>query len=119
MPIQVDGTFLRAPCPVGSCPACEPNSGSVLPSLSSKATRVEGADIVMQSSGPPDSCPETHESVEKSGGRKRKAVELEFASSGSDAFLKLTSSETSLSRRVSTVAECWRLLLSQVAHQPL
>ena len=49
MPNQVDGAFVRAPCPVPSCPACEPNSGSVLPSLSSKATRVEGADIVMQS----------------------------------------------------------------------
>ncbi len=29
MPIQVDGAFVRAPCPVPSCPACEPNSGSV------------------------------------------------------------------------------------------
>ena len=42
MPNQVDGAFVRAPCPVPSCPACEPNSGSVLPSLSTKATRVEG-----------------------------------------------------------------------------
>ena len=41
MPIQVDGAFVRAPCPVPSCPACEPNSGSVPPSLSTKATRVE------------------------------------------------------------------------------
>ena len=49
MPNQVDGAIVRAPCPVPSCPACELNSGSVLPSLSSKATRVEGADIVMQS----------------------------------------------------------------------
>jgi hypothetical protein len=53
MPNQVDGAFVRAPCPVPSCPACEPNSGSVLPSLSTKATRVEGADIVMQSSSVP------------------------------------------------------------------
>jgi hypothetical protein len=37
MPNQVDGAFVRAPCPVPSCPACEPNSGSVLPSLSTKA----------------------------------------------------------------------------------
>ena len=41
MPIQVDGAFVRAPSPVPSCPACEPNSGSVPPSLSTKATRVE------------------------------------------------------------------------------
>ena len=41
MPNQVDGAFVRAPCPVPSCPTCEPNSGSVLPSLSTKATRVE------------------------------------------------------------------------------
>src|SRR5271170_6293536 len=41
MPIQVNGAFLRAPCPVPSCPACEPNSGSVHPSLSTKATQVE------------------------------------------------------------------------------
>ena len=41
MPIQVDGAFVRAPCPIPSCPACEPNFGSVPPSLSTKATRVE------------------------------------------------------------------------------
>ena len=51
MPNQVDGALLRAPCPVPSCPACEPNSGSVHPNLPAKAARVEGADIVMQSSG--------------------------------------------------------------------
>jgi hypothetical protein len=49
MPNQVDGAFVRAPCPVPSCPACEPNSGSVLPSLSIKAYSSLGADIVMQS----------------------------------------------------------------------
>ena len=37
MPNQVDGAFLHAPCPVPSCPACEPNSGSVLSSVSTKA----------------------------------------------------------------------------------
>ena len=41
MPIQVNGALRRAPCPVPSCPACEPNSGSVHPSLSMKATQVE------------------------------------------------------------------------------
>jgi hypothetical protein len=41
MPHQVDGAFVRAPCPVPSCPACEPNSGSVFPSLSTRTTRVE------------------------------------------------------------------------------
>jgi hypothetical protein len=50
MPIQVDGAFLRAPCPVPSYPAYEPNSGSVFPSLSTKAYSSRGADIVMQSS---------------------------------------------------------------------
>ena len=30
MPNQVDGAFVRAPCPVPSCPAYEPNFGSVL-----------------------------------------------------------------------------------------
>jgi hypothetical protein len=49
MPIQVDGAFVRAPCPVPSYPACEPNSGSVFPSLSTKAYSGRGADIVMQS----------------------------------------------------------------------
>jgi hypothetical protein len=51
MPIQVDGAFLRAPCPVPSYPAYEPNPGSVFPSLSTKAYSSRGADIVMQSSG--------------------------------------------------------------------
>jgi hypothetical protein len=41
MPIQVNGALRRAPCPVQSCPACEPNSGSVHPSLSMNATQVE------------------------------------------------------------------------------
>ena len=41
MPIQVDGAFVRMPSPVPSCPACEPNSGSVPPSLSTRATRAE------------------------------------------------------------------------------
>ena len=41
MPNQVDGALLRAPCPVPSCPACEPNSGSVALNLSAKAARVE------------------------------------------------------------------------------
>jgi hypothetical protein len=50
MPIQVDGAFLRAPCPVPSYPAYEPNPGSVFPSLSTKAYSSRGADIVMQSS---------------------------------------------------------------------
>ena len=49
MPNQVDGALVRAPCPVPSCPACEPNSGSVLPSLP-KPLESRGADIVMQSS---------------------------------------------------------------------
>jgi hypothetical protein len=49
MPIQVDGAFLRAPCPVPSYPAYEPNPGSVFPSLSTKAYSSRGADIVMQS----------------------------------------------------------------------
>jgi hypothetical protein len=51
MPHQVNGAFLRAPCPVPSCPAYEPNSGSVLSSVSTKAYSSRGADIVMQSSG--------------------------------------------------------------------
>lgn len=50
MPIQVDGAFVRAPCPVPSYPAYEPNPGSVFPSLSTKACSSRGADIVMQSS---------------------------------------------------------------------
>src|SRR5271155_1417187 len=41
MPIQVDDALVRAPCPVPSCPACEPNSGSVHPNLPAKAARVE------------------------------------------------------------------------------
>ena len=41
MPNQVDGALVRAPCPVPSCPACEPNSGSVHPNLPAKAARVE------------------------------------------------------------------------------
>jgi len=41
MPIQVDGALRRAPCPVESCPACEPNTGSVHPNLPAKAARVE------------------------------------------------------------------------------
>src|SRR5271170_5575754 len=41
MPIQVNGALLRAPCPVQSCPACEPNTGSVHPNLPAKAARVE------------------------------------------------------------------------------
>src|SRR5271157_4677235 len=47
MPNQVDGALVRTPCPVPSCPACEPNSGSVLPSLSTKATRVEGGPTLL------------------------------------------------------------------------
>jgi hypothetical protein len=43
MPIQVDGALLRAPCPVQSCPACEPNTGSVHPNLPAKAARVEAS----------------------------------------------------------------------------
>ncbi len=42
MPNQVDGALVRAPCPVPSCPACEPNSGSVLPSLSTNAYSSRG-----------------------------------------------------------------------------
>jgi hypothetical protein len=42
MPNQVDGALVRAPCPVPSCPACEPNSGSVLPRLSTKAYSSRG-----------------------------------------------------------------------------
>jgi len=49
MPIQVDGALRRAPCPVPSCPACEPNTGSVHPNLPAKAPESSGADIVMQS----------------------------------------------------------------------
>ncbi len=41
MPHQVDGALLRAPCPVPSCPAYEPNSGSVFLSLTTKPARVE------------------------------------------------------------------------------
>jgi len=41
MPIQVNGALRRAPCPVPSCPACEPNTGSVHPNLPAKADRVE------------------------------------------------------------------------------
>src|SRR4029077_7042359 len=40
------------PCPVSSCPAYEPNSGSFLPKPINKSLmRSRGADIVMQSSG--------------------------------------------------------------------
>src|ERR1035437_6815398 len=42
MPNQVHGAFLHAPCPVPSCPACEPNSGSVLASVSTKAYSSRG-----------------------------------------------------------------------------
>jgi len=49
MPNQVNGAFLRAPCPVPSCPAYQPNSGSALPSVSTKTHSSRGADIVMQS----------------------------------------------------------------------
>ncbi len=42
------------PCPVPSCPAYEPNSHSVLPSLSTKAYSSRGAGIVMQSTEPRD-----------------------------------------------------------------
>src|ERR1700730_15331822 len=42
MPNQVDDAFVRAPCPVPSCPACEPNSGSVFPSVSTKAHSSRG-----------------------------------------------------------------------------
>jgi hypothetical protein len=41
MPIQVDDAAMRAPCPVPSCPACEPNTGSVHPNLPAKQARVE------------------------------------------------------------------------------
>ena len=43
MPNQVDGALLRAPCPVPSCPACEPNTSSVHPNLPAKAARVEAS----------------------------------------------------------------------------
>ncbi len=43
MPNQVDGAFLRAPCPVPSCPACEPNTDFVHPNLPAKAARVEAS----------------------------------------------------------------------------
>ena len=43
MPIQVDGALVHAPCPVPSCPACEPNTGSVHPKLPAKAARVEAS----------------------------------------------------------------------------
>jgi hypothetical protein len=52
MPNQVDGALVRAPCPVPSCPACEPNSGSVLPSLSTKATGVEGPTLLCNQVAP-------------------------------------------------------------------
>jgi hypothetical protein len=42
MPNQVHGAFLHAPCPVPSCPACEPNSGSVLANVSTKAHSSRG-----------------------------------------------------------------------------
>jgi hypothetical protein len=49
---QVDDALLRAPCPVPSCPAYEPNSGSFLPKPINKSLMASrGADIVMQSSG--------------------------------------------------------------------
>ncbi len=50
MPNQVDGALLRAPCPVPSCPACEPNSGSVPRAYQRKRLESSGADILMQSS---------------------------------------------------------------------
>jgi len=53
MPIQVDGALLRAPCPVQSCPACEPNTGSVHPNLPAKADRVErGPTLLCNQVGP-------------------------------------------------------------------
>src|SRR5277367_5423876 len=51
-PNQVNGAFLRAPCPVPSCPAYEPNCGSVLSSVSTKTHSSQGADTVMRSSHP-------------------------------------------------------------------
>jgi hypothetical protein len=42
MPNQVHGAFLHAPCPVPSGPACEPNSGSVLSSVSTTAYSSRG-----------------------------------------------------------------------------
>ena len=50
MPNQVDGAFVHAPCPVPSCPACEPNFGSVPRAYQPKPPESRGADIVMQSS---------------------------------------------------------------------
>ncbi len=47
MPHQVDGAFVRAPCPVPSCPACEPNSGSVFPSLSTRAHSSRGGPALL------------------------------------------------------------------------
>jgi hypothetical protein len=49
---QVDDALLRAPCPVPSCPAYEPNSGFFLPKPINKSLIASrGAGIVMQSSG--------------------------------------------------------------------
>src|ERR1700731_4455915 len=42
MPNQVDGAFVCAPCPVPSCPACEPNSDPVFPSVSTRAHSSRG-----------------------------------------------------------------------------
>jgi hypothetical protein len=50
---QVDGVY-STPCPVSSCPAYEPNSGSFFPKPINKCLIASrGADIVMQSSGFP------------------------------------------------------------------
>ena len=47
---QVDGVYFT-PCPVSSCPAYEPNSGSFFPKPINKCLIASrGADIVMQSS---------------------------------------------------------------------
>ena len=47
MPHQVDGAFVHAPCPVPSCPAYEPNSGSVFPSLSTRAHSSRGGPALL------------------------------------------------------------------------
>ena len=45
-------TLYSTPCPVSSCPAYEPNSGSIFPKPINKSLIASrGADIVMQSSG--------------------------------------------------------------------
>ena len=47
---QVDGVY-STPCPVSSCPAYEPNSGSFFPKPINKCLIASrGADIVIQSS---------------------------------------------------------------------